>query len=375
MKEITLTPGKLLLALIIVAGLTVYLVAPETFSGMLTGTESSTSQTGLMSSTDVGGTGQSGTGLSQGEQTQTQTQTQTETGGVLPSYQIDVVRYVKDKLNPKSGISGVEVEVLEAPTGTYSLADLIAIASDINRAVVDEDTSTDSSGKAVFNTTSIFTNRPYIYSLRGDSTVYDKIVVNTIVPPSTQFKIDSYSFPISDSIYAYKVGSFSSIATDTDINCSDDSSLNITGKSGIQQVSLDITIGESEAGKALKDPVLVFRSPEGYEPPANSIVHIYLTRKTGTSFSIPAEDLVSYYEGEVPIHLGGSIYDPDYKTYLMTVSDSGTYTLKIQYDADVMQSGKKLQVVLDDLGDYRAMDMVTRDRKASTESLTFTWCS
>ena len=58
----------------------------------------------------------------------------------------------------------------------------------------------------------------------------------------------------------------------------------------------------------------------------------------------------------------------------MTVSDAGVYTVKITYDADQIQSTDKLQICLDDLGDYRAKDDVTKDLKASAECMTVDWC-
>ena len=296
---------------------------------------------------------------------------------IRPVYQIGTVnRYVKDALDKKSGVSGVEVEVLDVPEAPYTHEDLVAVASDIYRNVVDEDTSTDSSGKAVFSNGAIFTETPYIYAVRGGSTYYDRLVVDTIpAPVGLTAALSSYTFPAYKNIYVYKVGSFSTIASDTAITCSDDSSLNVTANSGTTQISVDITIGEATSGAVLLDPVIVFRGQPNYEPPANSILHIYLTRKTGTAFDIPSGDLVDYYETETPIHLGGSIYDADYGKYLMGVQDSGTYTLKIQYDADTMTANKVLEVHLDDLGDYRAMDEISKDRKASPQTLTFTWCS
>jgi len=269
--------------------------------------------------------------------------------------------YVMDKLNPKAGISGVEVEVLNAPTPPYTPDQIFAIASNPMRAVVDEDTSTSSAGLAEFASNTILVYMDYIFSLRGDSTVYDKAIVKKVpcVPPERE----GYTFP--DKMYAYYVGNFSSIYSSSTYT------ENISGKSGINYISFDITIGEDTAGKALKDPALILRSPENYELEPGDIVSIYIVRKSGTDFGIPGVNLVDYIAGETPIPLKGSIYDEDYGKYLMTVADSGTYTVKISYDADQIQTnGDKLMIALDDLGGYRAKDDVTKSVKASAETVT-----
>lgn len=271
--------------------------------------------------------------------------------------------YVVDKLNPKAGIPGVEMEVLNVPTPPYTLDKIIAIASNPMRSVVDEDTSTDSNGAAEFSSNTILVYMDYIFSLRGDSTIYDKVKVMKVpcVPPERE----GYTFP--DKFEAYYVGNF------TDLYTSDTITENITGKSGLQYLTFDITIGLSDtsSGRAVKDPVIVLRSPEGYELEPGDIVSIYIVRKEGSDLGIPGINLIDYLAGETPIPLKGSIYDEDYQAYMMTIADSATYTVKITYDADQIQpTTDKLQIVVDDLGDYRAKDDVTKDTKAPAETLT-----
>jgi len=330
--------------------------------------------TGIKVSQLVGQTGTSaGTTTTQTAPT-TQTSTAQQTTPTLPKYQLSTVNlYVMDKLNPKAGIPNIEVEVLEVPE-VYTESDLEKIASDPMRVVVDEDTQTDSNGLAQFTAGRIFVGQPYLYSVRGQTTAYDVLKVMTIPVPSTEFKIDSYTFP--EKIYTYYVGSFSDILPSSPTYSGFDScdgstntcDFNVTGKSGIQYATVDINIGCADAGKALKKPVLVLRYADGYEMPEGSIISIYMTKKTGTDFGIPGTNLADYISTETPIELRGSIYDNG--VYYMTVADSGTYTVKITFDADVLTSGKKLELVLDDLGDYRGKDVATRSTGASPAKLT-----
>jgi len=213
-----------------------------------------------------------------------------------------------------------------------------------------------------------------LYSVRGETTAYDVLKVMTIPVPAREFGITAYTFP--DPIYTYYIGSFSDIlpsgASYTGFDSCDASTntckFNVTGKSGIQYATVDITIGCADAGKAIKQPVLVLRYADGYEMPEGSIISIYMSKKQGTDFGIPGTNLADYISTETPIELRGSIYENG--VYYMTVADSGTYTLKITFDADVLTSGKKLEVILDDLGEYRGKDVATRATGASPAKLT-----
>lgn len=305
--------------------------------------------------------------------TDTITDTTTSPQVMIPSYQVGRVNaYLKDKLNPKSGIPGVEIEVLDSPAAPYTYSDLAGVAADPMRDVVDEDTSTSSAGLANFTANKIFINQPYLYSLRGDSTTYDKLIVRTIPVPSTEFAISQYTF--SDKVFGYYVGGFSALYFNgTELNYTKDTQMNITGKSGLTYVTFDITIGQSQSGNATKDSVLVLRSPENYELEPGDIVSLYIIRKDGTAFNIPGVNLADYIDGPA-IDLGGSIYDEDYRTYMMSVADSGTYTVKLTYDPTLITPGSdRLVITVDDLGGWRARDDVTRDVKATAAELTLVW--
>jgi len=298
-----------------------------------------------------------------------------------PVYQIGTTyRYIMDAIDKKSGIAATEVEVLDVPAAPYSHGDLVSVASNIDRQVIDETTSTPAGGRANFTHTAIFTETPYIYSHRGAATWYDRLDVKTIpAPVGLTAPLTAYTFPQKDNVYVYVVGAFTDLtsnATLEDYTCGNNLQVtNVTAHAAVYLFSEDIQIGQGTSGAALLDPVLVFRGIPGVEPPANSISHIYLTRKTGTAYNIPGGDLVDYYENEQAIHLGGSIYDSDYGKYLMGAQDSGTYTLKVQYDGAVMTTGSILAVCLDDVGGYRAMDEISKNRKAPTVVMNITWCA
>jgi len=293
----------------------------------------------------------------------------------LPTYQLTSVSlYLKDKMNPKAGVANIEVEVLELPEGVPNTIDYLStLASDPTRQIVDEAT-TDSTGKATFSAGTIFVNTPYIYSIRGDTTVYDDIVIRSIPAPSAYFKIDSYTF--KEPIYVYKVGNFSTMTSldsnnDDQLTASELSSLNLTGDTGQVYIEFDITVGESEAGKVIKDPVLVLRSPEGYELEPGDVVSLYIVRKSGSNLGIPAISLDGYID-TTPIKIIPEGATPDrYGKYYLTVADSATYTVKLTVDADqINPSDDKLQICLDDLGGYRATDWTTKSTKASPECIT-----
>lgn len=270
-----------------------------------------------------------------------------------------VRQYIKDKLNPKAGVANVEVEVLTPDQ----------IASDPMREVTDEDTATASDGAAEFTANTILVDRDYNFAVRGDDTVYDKLISVHIpcVPPERE----GFTFP--EKVYAYKVGNFSDIAADKIIDASDDSCLNITGKSGIQHCEFEITIGQEVSGETLRDAILALRSPEDYELEPGDIVYLYITRKTGTAFTIPGINLADYID-VMPIPLGGSILDTVEGVYYMTTADKGVYTVKLDYDADQIQPATdRFQVALDDEGDYRAKSAITRTAKAPSEVLEIRW--
>jgi hypothetical protein len=271
--------------------------------------------------------------------------------------------YIRDKLSPRTAISGVKVEVFTVPEDT-SIENLARIASDPNRIAIDSGTS-DASGKVVFNASVMGQGNNYVFSVRGDSSIYDDIEI---------LQLPCYDEPVTTATFispklVYKVGSFQDIHTDADniLTGAEYDQLNLTKQAGKTSVffSTDITIGEAEAGKVLKNAVLVLRIPEGVSIPEGAIKSIVIVPKMGTIYPIPGVNLVSYLTASTPIPLKD----------VMTVADSGTYTVKIEYDATLMPNEAKLQLVLDDLGDYRAKDLVTRDFKASPMTLELLWQS
>jgi len=285
-------------------------------------------------------------------------------GMPMPTSTLTVI----DGLNPKQGISGLRVEVLEKD----------ADPSDPYRTVLDY-ADTDSDGVATLTNSrgELLVGEEYKIVLRGDNTVYDRVVEKKMPCVSGDWANKVFSL---GKVKTYYVGEFADMITpDNVIDCTDNPILNVTANTGIQQISFDINIGmpESAAGKALEDPVLVFRSPEGYELETGDILHIYATRKGGTDLGVPPSDLVGYLSGSTPIPLTTRTQDTyDGKTHsIMTAADSATYTIIVQYDADnINPADDKLEIVLDDLGDYNGKDVATRSVKAPAKKVIIQWC-
>ena len=284
------------------------------------------------------------------------------------SYPIKTVTLeLKDALNKKAGVANITVEVIPIK-GTESKAELIKLASSPMRRKVDE-AVTDENGVATFDSGRIFTGKPYLYSIRGDSTVYDKLVVYTIeAPEGLTAPLDYY--PIEEPVYVYKVGSFVNIS-----ETGNTITISLAGLSGPQYTEFDIKIGEAEAGKVLKNPVLVLKTDETNKIPAGGIISLYIVKKSGTDVipsEIASQNLVDWID-TAPIALKGSLTE-DEDVY-MTVADTGVYTVKMTFDADVVKPGHKLRIILDDLGDYGGQDVTTRDTKAAPQILTIEFTS
>jgi len=302
------------------------------------------------------------------------------TSEYIPFQLSNVYLYVMDQLNTKNGIQNAEVEVLNVPDGAYTVDDLYAIASDPNRYVIDEDTATDSNGKAAFSAGKIRSTVDYLYAIRGSaSTVYDKVFV-AAVPKIPDTKTD-YSFP--EQVFAYKVGSFDDIVASGASNSgfkagtfnatTNTGSLDATSLSGLQYAYFDITIGCNTTGKSLESPVLQMHYTEGKDFPSGAITSVYITKRTGSDYGFEGIDYADYIDTEYPIELNGDLdWNADEQKYYMTIAHSGVYRVKITWDASIAESGDELKICLDDQGDYLAKSKVTRNTLASAECFTLT---
>jgi len=281
-----------------------------------------------------------------------------------------VVMYVRDKLDPKSGVPNVTIDVYAVPK-QYTMADLEAIATDPNSIVLDS-AETNANGEADFTKGIIRVGVPYLYAIKGGDEVYDELLVKKIPIPAQQFSVQVWSF--QNPVYVYKVGQFGDIApydADNVLTPAEYPALNATGKTGLQYVSFDIYINNAEPGTVLKDPVLVIRTPDNVTLNAGAIRAIYIVRKEGTDLGIPITNLVGYINGR-PIALKG-VYDRDLHSNILTVANSAVYTVKLIYDADLIKNGDELQFILDDLGNYRGRDIATLGTKAEPQILTLVW--
>jgi len=280
----------------------------------------------------------------------------------LPEYALSsVVMYIKDKLDPKAGVPNVTVDVYKVDKASMSIDEMSAIATDPYEDVVDSAVS-DSSGKVELVKGMIKVNQPYLYAIKGDSNVYDKLFVKVIPVPAKYFAVTTYTF--DEPVYVYRVGAFADPSPDADnvLSGSEYPELNASGKSGLQYFEFDIEIGETDPGAVLKDPVLVLRTPEDVQLQPGAIKSIYIVRKEGEDLGIPVYNLVSSINSR-PIKLKVG-YDEEEGANIMTVGNSAVYTVKLSYDADLINNGDKIEIILDDLGDYRGQDIGTLNTKA-----------
>jgi hypothetical protein len=308
---------------------------------------------------------QGGSQVSQGEATVTTQPTQVQG---LPVYQIGTVKVKYQDYFSGAAISGLTVEALQVPS-SYTYADLVRIAQDPNRVPL-ASVTTDSNGYATFESV-IFGNVPTLYAARGETTYYDSLDVLTVPIPTGQFAISSYTFP--GAIRLYKIGSF--LSPGTDVTGATNNLLNVTKtNSGIQFLEVTFTIGEATAGAALKNPVLVIRTPDTAPSLASGMIQsLYIVRDTGADLGIPVVDLKGYING-VAIPLRGSLSDSLGNTFL-TVADKGVYKIKLTWDASKAVAGNEIDFVLDDLGAYRGTDVATVQAGANPAVLRIVWMS
>jgi hypothetical protein len=284
----------------------------------------------------------------------------------VPVYQIGTVKIKYQDYFSGAPITDLEVEALQVPL-SYTYTDLVRIAQDPNRIPLASAT-TDSNGYVTFESV-IFGNVPTLYAARGEPRYYDSLDVLTVPIPTGQFAITSYTFP--GAIKLYKVGSFLSPGTDVTGATSDLLNVSKTN-SGIQFLEVTFTIGAETAGAALKNPVLVIRTPDNAPTLASGMIQsLYIVRETGADLGIPVVDLKGYING-VAIPLRGSLSDSLGNTYL-TVADKGVYKIKLTWDASRAVAGNEINFVLDDLGAYRGTDVATVQPGANPVVLRVVW--
>lgn len=292
--------------------------------------------------------------------------TQNQGNQGLPKYQIQTVKLTYMDYFSREGVAGITVEALQVPSN-YNYEELKRVAQDPNRIPL-ATVTTDANGVATFNNI-ITAGVPTLYVARNGTSYYEDLSVLTVPVPTKEFAITSYQFP--GAIFLYPIGSFKTPGTNQDASTTP--LLNVTQtNSGIQYLEVTLTIGESEAGKALKNPVLVIRTPDTAPQLAPGMIKsLYIVHDSGTEFGIPVTDLKSYING-VAIPLKGSLSDRLGNTY-MTVADSGTYKIKITWDASKAQAGNEIDFVLDDLGAYRGTTVASMQNGASPAVLSIKW--
>lgn len=280
-----------------------------------------------------------------------QVEKQVVTSSQTGSYSVAKVELkVVDKFDTSVGIAGVTAEVIEDDGKPAEEIVRDPVHNTIDSAV------TDANGIASFSSGWIMTGKSYVYAIYGD-TIYAKAFKYTI-PAST----DELSMYAIGRIPVYKVGSFMPLSSAGTIE------VNVSGLTGLQYVEFDVTLGEAESGKVVKDAVLKLETGTTVPMDANAIRSIKI-EPTGVKNVLPDHvmntDLVKYMD-RTPIMLMGSIQDEGH--IYMTRHDYATYTITITYDADLIQNGNELILTVDDLGDINARD-IDGGLKASAQKL------
>jgi len=274
--------------------------------------------------------------------------TQTNVG----SYPVAKVELkVVDKFDNSVPIVGANVDVLE-DTGQ----DAEIIAQDPMHRIVDS-AVTDANGVASLTSGWIMTGKSYVYFVYSDS-IYAKAFKYTIPASSDELSM----YPIG-TVEVYRVGSFKPLSTTNVIE------VNISGLSGLQYIEFDMTLGEAEVGKVVKDAVLKIETGRTVPMDGNAIRKITV-EPTGNKNVLPdyiVNTDLSKYVDRAPIMLLGSIEDEGH--VYMTRQDSATYTVTITYDADLVQAGNEIIFTIDDLGDVNNRDL-DGGLKATAQTLT-----
>ena len=293
-------------------------------------------------------------------------------GGGADVYAYPVTYSVKlvDPVNGNTPVSGANVKVYDIYREGMTRGDILEKVRD-PYTMVYTNATTDSSGKASFPE-KLFMGKTYVFTAENDS-YYDLVTthsVETVPSPSaiTEVPGPTWSF--------YKIGQFAdidAIASVDPTNC-----FNVTAHSGERAVTCAIKnlyIGASrQTIGVLKNPVLVLRSPEGYELEGNEIRNLVIYYSSGRDvIRITGQELRGYIDNGV-IPLVTTKTDPLYPgDGFLTAGTQGVYEVSITYDpATIETGGDKLQICVDDLSAYKGTDLIT-GVGASPQCYTITW--
>ncbi len=202
------------------------------------------------------------------------------------------------------------------------------------------------------------------YENDGGTPVYAQKLDFTI----PQVDPEKTTWTYDENIELLKEGAFTESACDSATAAFDEAAdtvtLNKTAETVQGVLEWDCTVSQSTAGAVVKDPVIIFREAPGTPlTDVNDVEAVWISVKTGSGVSVPAGNLVSEFKSAAPVVLT--------EDGMLSSADSATITVKIQLPSSEGDVGTgNIEMIYDDLGDYRAKDL-DFDVRAAAETTTF----
>ena len=275
-----------------------------------------------------------------------------------------------DPINGNTPVSGANVKVYDIYKEGMTRGDILEKVRD-PYTMVYTNATTGSDGKATFSE-KLFMGKTYVFTAENDS-YYDLVTVHTVETVSSPSAIAEVPGPVWN---FYKIGQFEDIDAVASVDPTD--CFNVTAHSGERAVTCAIKnlyIGASrQTIGVLKNPVLVLRSPEGYELEGNEIRNLVIYYTSGRDvIRTTGQELRAYIDnGVIPLVTTrtDSLYPGD---GFLTAGTQGVYEVSITYDPTTIETGSdKLQICVDDLSAYKGTDLIT-GVGATPQCYTITW--
>lgn len=205
-----------------------------------------------------------------------------------------------------------------------------------------------------------------LYQGDGGTNLYSETIPFTIpnVAP------DEADYTFDETYLMYTEGSWTDAGCDNtnatfdeDATVADQVNLNTSygGVGGL--MTWDCTFEQATSGAILRDPVVIWQeSPSDPLSDINDVEHIWMSVKSGSGIAIPTGDLESEFRAGTPIAISENGY--------IDSADSVVSTVKIELEAEGSIGTGTIQMIMDDLGDWRSKDTDT-DVRAAAETISF----
>jgi len=299
-----------------------------------------------------------------------------ETGAGTTKYEYPITYSIKlvDPIRGNIPVSGVDVKVYDIYREGMTRAEILERVRD-PYTMVYTNATTGTDGKATFPE-KLFMGRTYVFTAENDS-YYDLVTVHTIEVVSSPGTLAEIPGPTWN---LYMIGAFEDIDATASVSPTD--CFNITAHSGVKSVVCTISgisIGSSRTTTGVvKNPVLILRSPEGYELEGNEINSIMIRYSTGTDvLPMVGLELRGYIDNGVISLSAPQAYTKRDALYPGDVffkpATFGVYEIRIDYNPEEIETGSdRLQICVDDLGAYKGADLIA-GVGATPECYTITW--